>query len=404
MSETPLVSCVVIFLNAEAFFQEAIQSIFAQTEKRWELLLVDDGSTDGSTRMAQEFAERHPDRVRYLEHPRHENLGMSASRNRGIAHARGTYVAFLDADDVWLPNKLAHQVAALDAHPEAGMVYGPTQYWYSWTNKREDRERDFEGDIGMPPDTLVEPPGLLKLSLRDDGATMPGICSILVRREALASVGGFETSFRGSYEDQAFLVKMFLKHTVFVTDECLDLYRQHPNSCCAQAIARGDYDPVRPHPTRRVFLNWLSTYLSSEGVQDPEIWQALRNAMKPYRLAYRALGPVERGLRRVGRTAKRRLKRTWVLPVPARLQAARRHYPYTPPVTWVRFGDLRRTEPISREYGYDRGVPVDRYYIERFLARQSERHPRSRHRDWRCVLHAPVRRRAGDEERRPARG
>jgi len=138
----------MIFLNAEAFIQEAIQSIFAQTEDRWELLLVDDGSTDRSTVMAQEFAQRHPDKVRYVEHERHQNLGMSASRNLGIANARGNYIAFLDADDVWLPNKLHEQVAALEAHPEAGMVYGPTQYWHSWTNKREDREKDFQGDIG----------------------------------------------------------------------------------------------------------------------------------------------------------------------------------------------------------------------------------------------------------------
>src|SRR6185312_4950520 len=109
-------------------------------------------------------------------------------------------------------------------------------YWHSWTNRREDRERDFEGEIGVAPDTLIEPPGLLKQSLRDGGATMPGICSVLVRREAVESVGGFETSFRGTYEDQAFLVKIFLNYGVFVTDQCLDLYRQHPNSCCAQAI------------------------------------------------------------------------------------------------------------------------------------------------------------------------
>ena len=151
------------------------------------------------------------------------------------------------------------------------------------------------------------------------------------------------------YEDQAFLVKIFLNYAVFVTEECLDLYRQHPNSCCAQAIARGDYHPARPHPARRVFLNWMAKYLASEGVQDPEIWQALENALKPYRLAYHVLGPVERGLRRLEHKAKRRLKRTWVLPVHSRLQAARQRYEYIPPVSWVRFGDLRRTTPISRD-------------------------------------------------------
>ena len=72
---------------------------------------------------------------------------------------------------------------------------------------------------------------------------------------------GSKPRFVGRNEDQAFLVKIFLKHAVFVTDECLDLYRQHPDSCCAQAIARGDYHPARPHPARRVFLNWMAKYL-----------------------------------------------------------------------------------------------------------------------------------------------
>jgi glycosyltransferase involved in cell wall biosynthesis len=368
----PLASCIMIFLNAERFIQEAIQSIFAQTEPSWELLLVDDGSTDGSTSLARHYAEQRPGKVRYLEHEGHQNLGMSASRNLGISNARGANIAFLDSDDVWLPNKLRAQLTMLDDYPEAGMVYGPTQYWYSWTNRREDRERDFMGIIGVEPDTLVEPPDLLKQTLRDGGATLPGICSILARREAVAAVNGFETSFRGPYEDQAFLVKMFLKHSILVSDSCLDLYRQHPNSCCSQAIARGDYHPMRPHPARRTFLTWLAEYLSAEGVKDPEIWNALHRALRPYRLAYRLVGPVERGARRLKHKATPHIKRTWLWPLYRKYLAMREGEPYSPPIDWVRFGDLRRTNPISREYGYDRGLPIDRYYIEGFLSRHAE--------------------------------
>ena len=60
---------------------------------------------------------------------------MSASRNLGVRHAKGRYIAFLDADDVWLPWKLEHQVGLLNSHPEAGMVYGPAQWWYSWNGR-----------------------------------------------------------------------------------------------------------------------------------------------------------------------------------------------------------------------------------------------------------------------------
>ena len=68
---------------------------------------------------------------------------MSASRNLGIRHARGQYIALLDADDVWLPKKLEYQVEILSRYPEAGMVVGPIQWWYSWTGKPDDFARDF---------------------------------------------------------------------------------------------------------------------------------------------------------------------------------------------------------------------------------------------------------------------
>ena len=106
MPERPLVSAVVIFLDAEEFIEEAIESVFAQTYDRWELILVDDGSTDRSTEIARSYAERHPDRVSYVTHPGRVNRGMSASRNRGVEVSSGELIAFLDADDVWLPAKL----------------------------------------------------------------------------------------------------------------------------------------------------------------------------------------------------------------------------------------------------------------------------------------------------------
>ena len=79
-----------------------------------------------------DFAQRDPSRIRYFEHAGHANRGMSAARNLGLDHARGRYIAFLDADDVWLPEKLREQVSALNDNPRAGMVYGRTLIWHSW--------------------------------------------------------------------------------------------------------------------------------------------------------------------------------------------------------------------------------------------------------------------------------
>ena len=85
----PLVSIIIIFLNSENFIQDAIESVFAQTYDNWELLLVDDGSTDDSTDIALQCAKKHAEKVRYLEHDDHQNRGMSASRNLGICEAKG---------------------------------------------------------------------------------------------------------------------------------------------------------------------------------------------------------------------------------------------------------------------------------------------------------------------------
>src|SRR5205823_7019859 len=101
MTKEPLVTGVIIFLNGEAFLAEAIESVRAQTWLNWELLLVDDGSTDHSTAIARSYAEKFPAQIRYLEHENHANCGMSASRNLGIHNARGEFIAFLDVDDLW---------------------------------------------------------------------------------------------------------------------------------------------------------------------------------------------------------------------------------------------------------------------------------------------------------------
>src|SRR3546814_649945 len=134
MPQASLVSIVMPFLDAERFIGEAIASVFAQTHPHWELILVDDGSTDGGTAIARDLAARHPGKLRYLDHPGHRNRGTSASRNLGIAHARGDCIAFLDADDVYLPDRLERHVALLDAAPEADMVQSDTLRWYSWSD------------------------------------------------------------------------------------------------------------------------------------------------------------------------------------------------------------------------------------------------------------------------------
>lgn len=282
IATNPLVSVITIFFNAEKFFEATIESILAQTYSGWELLLVDDGSTDTSTEIACQYARRYPDRIHYLEHETHQNCGMSASRNLGFSHAQGEYIALLDADDIWLPQKLERQVAILEAHPEAGMVYGTTWMWYGWTGAPEDARKDRGRILGVPIDTLVQPPTLLTLFLQGKAET-PGTCSLLMRRAAVAAVNGFENAFRNIYEDQVFLYKMCLKTPVFVESGCWDRYRQHAGSCCHIAMTTGEYRPFSGLDSSRLkLLSWLETYLIEQEIQDAKIWQAVQKQLWPY--------------------------------------------------------------------------------------------------------------------------
>lgn len=293
MTDQPLVSVVVIFWNAERFIQEAIESVLGQTYPAWELLLVDDGSSDGSTAIACHYAGRYSERVRYLEHPGHTNRGMSASRNLGIRDARGPYIALLDADDAWFPNTLQDQVAVLEAHPQAAMVYGPIQWWYSWTGQPEDRERDYVERLGVPADVVIQPPGPLPLFLRDKAAVPSGI---LARREVVERVGGFEDAFRGEYEDQVFCTKICLNAPVIASSRCWYRYRQHPDSCVLRGQRTGE-----THAARLRFLNWLATYLSERRARAGRVRWALELEFWRYRhpRAFRLLCRADQAVNRI---------------------------------------------------------------------------------------------------------
>lgn len=273
----PLVSIVTIFLNEERFLSQAIDSVLGQSHGNWQLLLVDDGSTDRSTTVARRYAEHCPEKIFYLEHDNHENRGMSASRNLGIRHAEGDFIAFLDADDVWLPYKLERQVRLMLSHPEAAMVYGSPQLWHTWEATRDGIRRDSLQAIGVPPDTLIGPPTLVALFLGKK-AISPAPSDVLLRRETIDRVKGFENSFRGLYEDLVFFTKVCLQLPVLVSGECWSRHRQHEGSACSVGRKTGEYRSGYP-----VFLSWVEQYLLERGAKNTEVWKILQKQLWPYR-------------------------------------------------------------------------------------------------------------------------
>jgi len=273
---SPTASVITIFLNAQRFISEAIESVLAQKFRDFELILVDDGSTHECTAIARDYAARYPTIIRYLEHPGHQNRGMSASRNLGVWAARGEFIAFIDADDVWHKTKLSEQLAVMHAIPELGMVCGATRYWSSWSG----------GDDTIVPtghryNTVVPPPEAALALYPLGKASAPCPSDLLIRRELLVSLGGFEEQFTGPrqmYEDQAFLAKLYLTSPVYFSDRVWLDYRRHPDSCIEEVARQGLY-----HEVRLYFLNWLGAYLSAMPQPDQRVLAALRRALWPYR-------------------------------------------------------------------------------------------------------------------------
>jgi glycosyltransferase involved in cell wall biosynthesis len=364
----PLVSVVVIFLDAELYLPAAIESVLGQSYSEWELLLVDDGSTDGSTTIAHNYARRFPERIRYLEHPGHANRGMPASRNLGMAHARGELIALLDADDVWLPHKLERQVSILAEHESVALVCGRPLYWFSWSGRPEDRHADFAPRPGVPLNTVVPSPEPLLRSYPLTSGSAPCPSDLLVRQSLMEEVGGFEECFRGInqlYEDSGFLTKVYLTAPIYVANECWLLYRQHDSSCVATTLREGAY-----HGVRKYYLDWLESYLDGNGVENPRVRTALRRARSPYDhpMRNRLRGMVSTA-QRLSRKALSRLLPEPLMPLmPSSVRLGVNH----PNPGQVRFGSLARTRPISSHWGWDRGLPVDRYYIEAFINEHAE--------------------------------
>lgn len=204
----PKFSIVVPAYNAARFLEATLASVAAQTERDWELLVVDDGSTDDTAAIAQRFAAA-DSRARVVPGG---HRGVSAARNQGVRAARGRYIAFLDADDLWSPEKLARHAEHLQARPDLGISFSRVRFMTP--------EGRATGVVSTAPVG-----GLRRHDFLYGNPT--STCSTLViRREALEVAGGFDESM--GYAEDVELVLRVLCLTDWAIDgldEPLTLYR-----------------------------------------------------------------------------------------------------------------------------------------------------------------------------------
>lgn len=302
----PTVSAVIIFCNEEEYLSETVASVFHQTFEDWELILVDDGSTDTSPGIAAGLAAERPDRIRCLHHPGRQQRGMSASRNLGVAAARGRYIAYLDADDRWLPEKLSYQVDLIERQQDAAVVCGPLVLWRSWTGRPEDTDGMY-GIHGygfeLTTNRLYKPPELVANFIRHKDLVPSGA---LFHRRVFEEVGGADETFTDNYEDAVVFAKIGLRHPIYLADRSFYLYRQYPTptDVAKRRRTRPDADRLRGDAARLVFLAWVENHLAEESIDDPHLFAALRDARR--QIEHPRRHRLRRGLhRRVDRLVQR---------------------------------------------------------------------------------------------------
>ena len=201
--------------NAEKFLAEAIESILAQTFSDFELIIVDDGSTDGSAGIIRAYAE-HDSRIRVVKLDMNE--GVASARNRGIALSSGKYIAAMDSDDISLPERLQRQVEFLESHPDIGAVgVGTRMVDVDLTSLLDYRLP--KGHALIVFEMLVGGTGIVR-------------ASSMVRREILVSGRGYDSDFQFSDDFELFLRLVWKKR--YDTPICRRFYNRRHESSLSQ--------------------------------------------------------------------------------------------------------------------------------------------------------------------------
>lgn len=257
-----LVSVIIPIYNAEKYIAETVKSVLAQTYTDWELILVDDGSSDNSIAICQQFSDS---RISII---RQKNGGVSSALNTGIRQAHGDYLAFLDADDLWLPEKLARHLAHLKSHPDVGVSFSPSSFINEEGNPLKGQTRPKLQQI-----TIVD---LFKGNPLGNGS------SAVVRRQTLAEIKFRENSLEYYFDEQIrasqdieYIMRIVIKTAWLIEGipEALTQYRIVSNSNSAN--------------WHKKFQDW-ETLLARTSLYAPDVVAKWADLGRAYQLRYLA--------------------------------------------------------------------------------------------------------------------
>jgi len=262
-SPTPLVSVIIPAYNCAPFIDGTLESVYRQRYKNWEIILVDDGSTDDT----RATIAPHMDRIRYYCQ---ENRGTAAARNAGVRRARGGLIAFLDNDDIWLPEKLELQVQAMQTWPDCGLVFTDGKTFTESGIRRDSViSRRLAGWIAQhgTSDPMVVKGWLTReLFFVNEIASAS---SVMVRKECLESVGGFDERIVIT-DDYDLWLRITQRYPIVLLRSCLYMWRWREDSQSGSIFGRQHrwteasitvlekHWPSAPPEIRTAVRTWLS--------------------------------------------------------------------------------------------------------------------------------------------------
>jgi glycosyltransferase involved in cell wall biosynthesis len=240
-AEPGLVSCIVPAFDAETYVGETIESILAQSYPHREVIVVDDGSTDGTL----DALERFGDRIRVIQQP---NRGPAAARNRGMCASRGEFIGFLDADDLWVEGKLELQLERFRTRPELALTGGCLKSF--WIPELDHERRALED----------HPYHRKRAGL--------SVCSALARRELFERLGGFDPELRMGEDTDWFMRMMKAGEEYEILDDLLVHRRQHTSNLTRRS--RPSQEKVLDHIKRVLDRERASSVSAGSGAVAPE--------------------------------------------------------------------------------------------------------------------------------------
>jgi glycosyltransferase involved in cell wall biosynthesis len=298
----PLISVIIPAYNAERTLLETVDSVQNQTLANIEIIIINDGSTDRTGNLIENLSDP---RIKAFSY---ENGGVAVARNRGIDHATGEFIAFIDADDLWILDKLELQLAALQQHPEADVAY-------SWNYFYDDRTGDripghvanFEGDVYAP---------LLQENFIANGSNP------LIRRQAIDQIAGFDPTFPHC-ADWDFYLRLAAKWQFVMVPKHQVLYRQSSHSMSStkvneieqqcRAMLEKTYQvvPAKYQVLKHKSLSWIYEYCTQQYLQSSDDLVGVQTATQKFWKAVRFRPQVL--LEGYGQSLMRWLIKRWLL-------------------------------------------------------------------------------------------